>query len=189
MVIADGASRRGWPFLLAGCLLLVGLADELAGLTGWDVWQWLVAAGLLVAVGLHRLAPTLEGRACRTVRVLAVIAGTGAGLYLGVTISYLVADAGGRRLPTPLEGLFMVGALSLLAGIVLATAGIGAAMLRRGAGSRVTGGLVLLVGVSFLSPLPALLAVDLPAVIPLAGVAVLAAALGVLGTRTGHPVR
>ena len=185
----DSSQRRGRAFLLAGAILLVGVVDEVAGLTSWDVWQWLVAAGLAVAVGLHRLASILEGRARRTVRVLTVIAAIGAGLYLGVTISFLAADAGGLRLPTPLESLFVIGALSLLVGIILAAGGIGGAMVRRGAGSRGTGCLVLLVGVLFLNPLPALLAVDVPDAIPLAGVAALAVLLGVLGTRTGNAVR
>jgi hypothetical protein len=185
----NGQRRHGRPFLLAAAVLLVGLVDELVRLTGWDVWQWLVAAGLAVAVGLHHLASILEGRACRTVRVLTVIAAVGAGLYLGATVSFLAADAVGLRLPTPLQGLFMVGALSLLGGVVLATVGIGDAMVRRGAGTRGTGWLVVLVGVLFLSPVPALLAVDVPEAIPLAGVAALAVVLAVLGTRTGHAVR
>ena len=185
----NGQRRRGRPFRLAGVILLVGLVDEQVGLTGWDVWQWLVTAGLAIAVGLHRVASTLEGRACLTVRMLTTIAATGAGLYLGVTIGFLAADAVGLRLPTPLQGLFMVGALGLLVGIISATVGIGGAMIRRGAGTRVTGWLVVLVGVLFLSPVPALLAVDVPEAIPLAGVAALAVVLVVLGTRTGHVVR
>jgi len=188
MTNPNNSEHQGRPLLLAGAILLVGLVDEVAALTGWDVWQWLVAAGLAVAVGLHRLASTLQGRARRTVRTLTVIAAVGAGLYLGATVSFLAADAAGLRLPTPLQGLFVVGALSLLVGIILAAGGIGGAMVRRGAGCRVTGCLVLLVGVLFLSPLPALLAVDLPDAIPLAGVTVLAVVLGVLGTRTGHAV-
>ena len=182
----DNTRRRGRAFLLAGAVLLVGLVDEVAGLTGWEVWQWLVAAGLAVAVGLHRLASTLQGRARRTVRKLTMIAGAGAGLYLGATFGFLAA---GLRLPTPLQGLFVVGALSLLTGIILAAGGIGGAMVRRGAGSRGTGCLILLVGVLFLSPLPALLAADVPDAIPLAGVAALAGMLAVLGTRTMPAVR
>jgi len=185
-VSPDRSQRGGRPSLLAAGILLAGLADEGAAFTGWDIWQWLVAAGLAVAVGLHRLAATLQGRARRTVRTLTVVAGVGAGLYLGATFSFLVANAAGLRLPTPLQGLFIIGALSLLAGIILAAGGIGGAMLRGGAGCRVTGCLVLLVGVLFLSPLPALLAADVSDAVPLAGVATLAVVLGVLGTRTGH---
>ncbi len=182
----DRSQRGGRPSLLAAGILLAGLADERAAFTGWDIWQWLVAAGLAVAVGLHRLAATLQGRARRTVRTLTVVAGVGAGLYLGAIFSFLVANAAGLRLPTPLQGLFIIGALSLLAGIILVAGGIGGAMLRGGAGCRVTGCLVLLVGVLFLSPLPALLAADVSDAVPLAGVATLAVVLGVLGTRTGH---
>ena len=183
----NGQRRRGRPLLLAAALLLVGLVDEVAGLTGWDIWQWLVAAGLVVAIGLHRLASMLEGRACRTVRVLTMIAAVGAGLYLAVTFGFLAADAVGLRLPTPLQGLFMIGALSLLVGIVLATVRIGGAMIRQGAGTRGTGSLVVLIGVLFLSPLPALLAVDVPDAIPLTGVAALVVVLGVLGTARCPP--
>ncbi len=181
----DSSQHQGRPLLLAGVILLVGLADEHGGLTGWDIWQWLVAAGLAVAVGLHRLAATLLGRARRTVRTATVIAGGGAGLYLVATIGFLAADAAGLRLPTPLQGLFVVGALSLLAGTFLAAGAIGAAMVRRGADTRETGWLILLVGVLFLSPLPTLFATDVHDAAPLAGVAALAVVLGVLGTRAG----
>ena len=186
MTSADAGPRRGRPFLLGAAVLLVGLVDELVGLTGWDIWQWLVAAGLAIAVGLHRMASTLQGRACRTVRGLTTIAAVGAGLYLAVTIGFLTADAVGLRLPAPLQGLFMVGALSLLVGTTSATVGIGGAMIRRGAGTRGTGCLLLLVGVLFLSPVPALLAVEPPEAIPLVGVAALAAVLGILGIRTAR---
>ena len=91
----------------------------------------------------------------RPVRALTVIAGIGAGLYLGVTIRFRAADAAGLRMPTPLQGLFMVGAISLLPGISLASAGIGGVMVRRGAGTR---GMGLLLGVLFLIPWPALMA-------------------------------
>ena len=181
----NGRRPCGGPFLLGGAVLLVGLVDEFVGLTVWDVWQWLVTAGLAVAVGLHRMGSTLQGRGRRTVRTLATTAAVGAGLYLAATIGFLAADAVGLRLPAPLEGLFMVGALSLLVGIISATVGIGGAMIRRGADSRGAGWLVLLVGVLFLSPVPALLAVEVPEAIPLVGVAALAAVLVVLRSRTG----
>ncbi len=174
----------GGPFLLAGAVLLVGLVDEFVGLTVWDIWQWLVTAGLAVAVGLHRMGSTLHGRVRRTVRLFATTAAVGAGLYLAVTIGFLAADAAGLRLPAPLEGLFMVGALGLLVGIISASAGVGSAEIRRGGGARGTGWLVVLVGVLFLSPVPVLLAVEPPDVVPLVGVASLAAVLGVLGLRT-----
>ena len=168
---------------------MVGMVDELVGLAGGDIWQWLVAAGLAVAIGFHRSASGLQDRVRRRVRILTVIAAIGAGLYLGATFSFLAADAGGVRLPAPLQGLFVVGALSVLVGIILAAVGIGGELIRRGAGCRGTGSLVLLVGVLFLAPLPALLAFDVPDAIPLVGVVALAVVLAVLDrTVLGVPV-
>ena len=180
----DSSQRQGWPLSLSGAILLVGLIDELVGLTGWEVWQWLVGAGLAVAL----LASIRQGRARRIVRVLTVTAGVGAGLYLSATVGYLAADAAGLRVPTPLQALFMVGALSLLAGILLASASIGCALIRRGASTRSAGWLLLAVGVLILTPLPALLGAAVPDAVPLTGVTVLAVLLGVLGTRTSHAV-
>ena len=83
-------------FVAAAAVMVAGLVDEAAAVTTLDVWQWLVAAGLAVAVGLLRLTSRFADaapRTARTGRILARVAGTGAVLYLAVTVSFLGSPA------------------------------------------------------------------------------------------------
>ena len=163
-------------FVIAGVVMIAGLAN--AAVTTFEVvWPWMMAGGVAIAAGLFRLASRLQGRAARvgrTGRVLACIAGAGALVYVAVTVSFLTAGVAGVQLPAPLEGLFGIGGLGFLTGVILASVLLGSAALRHGTGSHAAGLLLLLNGLLFLSPFPVLLGLDIPEAMPFISVALLA---------------
>ena len=162
--------------MVAGAVMIAGLANA-AVTTPEAVWPWMMAGGVAIAVGLFRLASRLEGEAAwfgRTGRVLACIAGAGGFVYAAVAVSFLTADVAGVELPTPLEGLFGIGALAFLTGVILASVLLGGAALRHRTTSRAAGLLLLASGLLFLSPLPVLFGLDIPESLPIITVALLA---------------
>jgi hypothetical protein len=128
-------------FVLAGVVMLAGLAHAVFT-TLEVVWPWMMAGGVAASVGLFRLASRLKVEAAgmgHTGRVLAVIAGAGAFTYVTVTVSFLTADVAGLELPAPLVGLFGIGGLGFLTGIILASMLLGSAALGRKVGTRNAG--------------------------------------------------
>lgn len=172
--------------------MTAGLANA-AVTTLEALWPWMMTGGVAVAVGLFRLASQLVGGAARglrpTSRVLACIAGAGGFVYAVVSVSFLTADVAGVQLPGLLEGLFAIGALAFLAGVILASMLLGGVALRHHIASRAAGLLLLSSGLLFLSPLPVLFGLDIPASMPIITVALLAIVQLLLGytLRPGEP--
>jgi len=185
-----GAARR--PLALASVLLLIGVADDALGLTGLDLWQWTVAAGLAAAVGLRRLPFADASKATRRIRAgraLAGVAAAGAAVYLAATAAFLAADAANITLPEGLEALFIIGALAFLAGITLGQALLASALFADAATPRRISLLLLASAALFTTPLPTLFAVHVPAIVSLGIITLLAVVLAALAsTQRARPV-
>jgi hypothetical protein len=163
-------------------VMVVGLlSEEVLRTTDLDVWPWMIAAGIAVSIGLVQLARTMRPRASAA-RVLATVAGIGAIVYVLTTLTFRVAAAADVPLPPQLEGLFALGAVVFLAGIVLASVLFA---IRLGRTAAVPGASMLLMGISllFLSPLTGLLAVAPPGWLPTVSVALLVLLLLALTLR------
>ncbi|CAN5613190.1 hypothetical protein BH23ACT6_BH23ACT6_28210 [soil metagenome] len=181
--LAAGSTSGASAFAVGAVVMLVGLlSEEVVGTTDLDVWPWILGAGIAVSVGLVRLAQSMRPEVW-AVRVLATVADIGAMVYVLVTLSFRAAGAADIALPTQLEGLFVLSALSFLTGIVLASA-LAAIVLVRTDGVPASAGM-LLGGMSllFLSSLTGLLAVEPPGWLPTVSVALLALLLVALTLR------
>jgi hypothetical protein len=181
--LAAGLSSSAAPFAVGAIVMVVGLlSEEVVSTTDLDVWPWMVAAGIAVSVGLVRLARTMRPGASAA-RVLATVAGIGAIVYVLATLTFRAAAAADLALPTQLEGVFALGAVLFLGGIVLASV-LAAIALARTAGVP-AGASMLLMGISllFLSPLTGLLAVEPPGWLPTVSVALMALLLLALTLR------
>lgn len=181
-----GAARR--PLALASVLLLIGVADDALALTGLDLWQWTVAAGLAAAVGLRRLPFADASKATRRIRAgraLAGIAAAGAAVYLAATAAFLTTDGANIALPEELEALFIIGALAFLAGITLGQALLASAVLADATNPRRISLLLLASAALFTTPLPALIGADVPAVVSLGIITLLAVVLAALASTQG----
>jgi hypothetical protein len=93
-------------FAVGAVVMVLGLlSEEVLSTTDLDVWPWMIAAGIAVAVGLVQLARTIRSEASAA-RVPATVAGIGAIVYVLATLTFRVAAAADATLPTQLEGLF-----------------------------------------------------------------------------------
>jgi hypothetical protein len=181
--LATGLSSSAAAFAVGAIVMIVGLlSEEVVSTTDLDVWPWMVAAGIAVSVGLVRLARTMRPEAS-AVRVLATVAGIGAIVYVLATLTFRAATAVDVALPTQLEGIFALGAVSFLSGIVLASLLAAIGLVRAAGVPRGASMLLMGMGVLFLSPLTGLLAVEPPGWLPTVSVTLLALLLLALTLR------
>ncbi len=62
--------RPTWAFVTAGVVAIVGLlVEELAGITDFDMWPWLVASGIPYSLGLADLVTATTRPGTRTLRM------------------------------------------------------------------------------------------------------------------------
>lgn len=178
-----GLSGGATAFAVGAGVMTAGLlAEEVLGVTNLDVWPWMVAAGVAVSVALVRLARSTRPQAS-VPRVLAMVGGAGAITYVLSTLIFRAAAASDAALPTQLEGLFVVGALLFLGGIVMASALIALALLRAPDVPTSVGMLLMGASLLFLSPLIGLLTVEPPGWFPTVSVSLLALLLLSLALR------